>query len=47
VLNFLMGLYLLPFAGVRMSAWITAGLLITFSGYFLLQKSPETQPSTP
>jgi MFS family permease len=47
LLNFLMGLYLLPFAGVRMSAWITAGLLITFSGYFLLQKSPETQPSTP
>lgn len=47
LLNFLMGLFLIPFIGVRASAWISACLLIGFSGYFLLQKSPETQSPNP
>lgn len=43
--NFIMGLYLIPFAGVRMSAWLTAALLLAFSAYFLLPKTtPESTP---
>lgn len=45
LLNFLMGLYLIPFAGVRMSAWITAGLLVAFSSFFLLVKQRTIQSS--
>jgi MFS family permease len=46
LLNFAMGLYLIPFVGVRMSAWFTAALLIALSGYLLLPKTPsESTPS--
>lgn len=38
LLNFAMGLYLIPFIGVRLSAWITAAMLIATSAYLLIQK---------
>jgi MFS family permease len=47
LLNFLMGLYIIPFMGVRLSAWITAALLIATAAYFRFQKFPEPQSSTP
>jgi predicted membrane-bound spermidine synthase len=34
--NFLMGLYLIPFLGVKASAWITASLLCCSAGVFLI-----------
>lgn len=43
-LNFLMGLYLIPFVGVRLSAWITAGTLILFSMSLLIQKRKPIEP---
>lgn len=43
-LNFLAGLYLIPFVGVMESAWITAGLLCATAGLLLLYK-PSTQVS--
>ena len=46
LLNFMMGLYLIPFVGVRMSAWLTAGLLIALSGYFLLPKNVSETPAS-
>ncbi len=42
--NFLMGLYLIPFLGVKASAWITASLLCCSAGVFLL--STKSTPST-
>lgn len=44
LLNFLAGLYLIPFVGVKESAWIIAGLLAVTAGGLLLFK-PQSQAS--
>lgn len=43
LLNFMMGLYLIPFVGVRESAWITAGLLCLAAGTMMLLSKPQAQ----
>jgi MFS family permease len=46
LLNFLMGLYLIPFMGVRVSAWITAALLLGTAAYFRFQRFDQEPQST-
>lgn len=41
LLNFLVGLYLIPFVGVQASAWITASLLCVSAGIFLLMSKAQ------
>jgi MFS family permease len=40
-LNFLVGLYLIPFVGVMASAWITASLLCLSAGLVLILSKPK------
>jgi MFS family permease len=46
VLNFFMGLYSIPFIGVRYSAWLTAALLAISAGYFLIFQSQDSKPES-
>jgi MFS family permease len=43
--NFLMGLYLIPFWGVKASAWITAALLCCSAGIFIISSKSTSATS--